>query len=272
MPTKKQNRSERSLKNLKKQRGKYQDILLKIIEISDIIIEVIDSRFIDETRNKKIEKIITNKNKRIIYALNKSDLTNKKEINGLYPYVFISCKNRRGSKELRNRIKIESQKIKNPNNYKRIHVGVIGYPNSGKSSVINLLKGKSSAKTGSEAGFTKGIQKIKLDENTLLLDSPGVIPLEKYSQENKEKISQHAKLGARDYSKVKDPEIVVHTILKEYSKQIEKFYDIKANGDSEILIECLGKKLNYLKKRGIVDADRTSRHILKDWQEGKIRV
>jgi len=270
-------RSARTLENMTKQRGKFPDVLLKVIKISDIILEVLDARFIEETRNQKIEKLITDKGKKIIYVLNKSDLIDVKKLDKellkeIYPYAFVSCANRKGVKELRNRIKIESQKVETIDDYGRIQVGVIGYPNSGKSSVINLLKGKSSARTGSEAGFTKGIQKLKLTDGILLLDSPGVIPSEKYSQENQDMMSQHAKINARDYNKVKNPEVVVSAILKEYPTQIEKFYSIKPDGDSEFLIEELGKKLNFLSKGGVVDTDRTARKILRDWQEGKIRV
>lgn len=272
MPTKKQLRGSKRLKNIKKQKEKFPDILLHVVEISDIILEVLDARFINETRNKKIENLIKKKGKKIIYVLNKSDLANKKNVKGLSPYVYVSCKNRTGAKELRDRIKIEAARVPNHEGYERIQVGVIGYPNSGKSSVINLLKGKSSAKTSNAAGFTKGIQKLKLTSEILLLDSPGVIPIDEYSQTNLKKIAQHAKVSARDYNKVKDPESVVNNLMKEYPKQIEKFYKIKTKGDSEILIENLGKKLNLLKKGGIVDEDKVARKILKDWQEGLIRV
>ncbi|MGD9276442.1 MAG: 50S ribosome-binding GTPase [Candidatus Pacearchaeota archaeon] len=272
MPTKRQLRGCKKLKNIKKQKQKFSDILLHVVEVSDIILEVLDSRFVSETRNKKIENLIRKKGKKIIYVLNKSDLANKKIPGGLIPYVFVSCKNRTGSRELRDRIKIESSKLPNQKNYKRTQVGVIGYPNSGKSSIINLLGGKSSAKTSNMAGFTKGIQKIKLTNEILLLDSPGVIPIEEYSQTSIKKISEHAKVSARDYNKIKDPEIVVNNLMKDYSKQIEKFYMIVAKKDSEILIEKLGRKLNLLKKQGAVDGDKVARKILKDWQEGKIKI
>jgi hypothetical protein len=60
--------------NLKKQRQKYPDVLLKVVETSDIILEVLDARFFQEMRNAEIEKMITSKGKKIIYVLNKSDL------------------------------------------------------------------------------------------------------------------------------------------------------------------------------------------------------
>ncbi|MBI2004494.1 50S ribosome-binding GTPase [Candidatus Pacearchaeota archaeon] len=183
----------------------------------------------------------------------------------------MSCKERRDIKKLRDLIKIYSKKIKK-NFGEKIIVGIIGYPNTGKSSLINLLIGKSSAGVGSEAGFTKGIQKLRLDENILILDSPGVIPEKQYSHTEKEKISKQTIAGGRSYSQVKDPEIVVAKLISAYPKILEKFYNIQAGGDSEILIEELGRKKGFLKKGGIVDIDRTARVILRDWQTGEIRI
>src|SRR3989338_2985915 len=273
-------RRTRNTENMRKQRGKYPELILKIILDSDIILEVLDARFIEETRNPEIEEQIKKypkeghkQNKKLIYVLNKSDLLlNKKEkkIN-LFPSILISCKERRDIKKLRNLIKILSKKIKKPFGEK-ILVGIIGYPNTGKSSLINLLIGKSSAGVGSEAGFTKGIQKLKLDENIFILDSPGVIPEEQYTHLEKDKISKQTIAGGRSFSHVKDPEIVVAKLISVYPQILEKFYDIQTNGDSEILIEELGRKKGFLKKGGFVDIDRTAKYILRDWQTGEIRI
>jgi hypothetical protein len=150
-------------------------------------------------------------------------------------------------------------------------VGVIGYPNSGKSSLINSLIGKSSTGVGAEAGYTKGLQKIRLTKNLLLLDSPGVIPKEHYSQTDREKISKFSKVGGKSFSQIKDPEILISNLMQEYSKEINKFYNTKAK-DSEELIEILGKQKGLLKKGGIVDEDKIARLIIKDFQEGKIKL
>ena len=66
--------------------------------------------------------------------------------------------------------------------------------------------------------------------------------------------------------------MVVSKLMKEYPNLLEKHYRIDAKEDSEILIEELGKKLNYFKKGSLIDEERTAKKILKDWQEGKIKV
>ena len=270
MVTKRQIRSAKQLKNIRKQRSKYPLLLKKIIDDSDIILEVLDARFVKEMQNKEIEKLVKSKGKKIIYVLNKSDLTRKRDLR-LNPRIFVSCRNGKGITELRDKIKIEAAKIDKKGKYNRVQVGVIGYPNTGKSSLINLLIGKVSAKTGSDAGFTKGIQKLRLTEDIFLLDSPGVIPMDKYSMTSEKKIAQHVMVGARSHSQVKDPEIVLNEIVKIYKKELEKFYGIKFK-DAEDLIEKIGRKKSFLKKGGEVNSDRSARFVLKDWQLGRIEI
>ena len=244
----------------------------KLVDESDIIIEVLDARFPEKTRNKEIENKIEKQGKKIIYVLNKSDLVKnlkKTELKELKNYVTVSCKNRKGIKELRDKIKLHSKKIEKDD---RIVVGVIGYPNTGKSSLINLLIGKASAKTGAEAGFTKGLQKLKLTAGIVLLDSPGVIPKKEYSSAEGEAIARHTKVGGRSHSQVKHPDMIVARLIKEFPNTFEKFYKIKANGNSEFLIEKLGRKKGFLKKGNKVNEDKTARLIIKDWQDGKIEI
>src|SRR3989344_3110019 len=224
-------RRTRQLKNIRKQKEKYPSLAKKIIQMSDIILEVLDSRFIKETRNIELEKQIISQGKKIIYVLVKS--------------------------------------IKKP--IGKTTVGVIGYPNTGKSSLINSLIGRRSAGTGADAGFTKGIQKIRLTQEIVLLDSPGIIPNKEYSSSESYLISKQTKLGARSYSQVKNPEIVVSDLIREFPDAFDKFYNIQSRGNSEILIEELGRKKGFLKKGNCVDEDKTARMILRDWQEGKIR-
>lgn len=268
----------RTLKNIKRQRGKYPVLAESIVQMSDIILEVLDLRFVKETRNPEIEEKIKEKNKKIIYVFNKSDLIDKNKveqeyISSLTPGVFVSCVNRKGIRNLRDKIKAISKQIENPVDKfnDKITVGVIGYPNTGKSFVINLLTGRSAMRVSSNAGFTKGIQKVGLTEKIVLLDSPGIIPNKEYSSSDARLISRHTKVGARSYNQVSSPEIAVSDLVKEFPSVFDEFYGIETNSDSEILIEELGRKKGFLKKGNKVNEDQTARFILKDWQEGRIK-
>ena len=266
-------RRTRHIENIKKQRGKFPDLLEKLIAQSEIIIQVLDARFIQETRNQIIEKRIKENGKFLINVINKADLADKRQIDRnllekLTPYLFVSCRLRQGKRNLIKFLMITSKKIKNQNN---VNVAVIGYPNTGKSSLINFLTSRASAGTGKEAGFTKGIQKIKLAKGIMLIDSPGVIPREEYSSGSQELRLKLAKISVKNYSSVKDPEMVIAEIMKSYPGALENFYQIDSKQDAEILIEEFGKRKRILKKHRLVDIDKTARFILRDWQQGKIK-
>jgi ribosome biogenesis GTPase A len=269
------NRVARAIKQYKKaisDKKKFPEVMKGVLEESDIVLEVLDARFIRESRNKFIEHGLKAQGKRIIYVANKSDLIKKKK-NNLKNLVYVSCKERKGIGILREKIKFEAKKIKKLNREKeKIYIGIIGYPNAGKSSVINLLVGRSSAPYSKQAGFTKGKQKIKLTKDILLIDSPGVIPEKNYSTTDKNLVSKQVKLGAKTQEKIKDPEFFIHTIIRDYPGLLEEHYKIESKGDSEIFLEKLGRELNILKKGDKVDADKVARKVIKDWQEGVISL
>ncbi|MEK6892820.1 MAG: GTPase [Nanoarchaeota archaeon] len=245
-----------------------------VIKISDIVLEVLDARYLEETRNKEIEKFIKEQGKFLIYVLNKADLIelaevkHNLEISELEPYVFFSCKTKIGRKRLREMIKIEVKRLKIK--HKKAHVGVVGYPNTGKSSLINLLSGRKAAGTAAEAGFTKGISRIRFNKDILILDTPGVISEIENANTNKMDLKKEAKIGVRTYDKVKEPDMIISRLMLENPGLFERFYEIEAKGDAEVLLEQLGRKKGFLAKGNKVDADKIARYILKDWQEEKI--
>ena len=325
--------------NIKKQRGKYPKIMKDVIGISDIVLEILDARFIEETRNIEIEEMVDSLGKKLIFVFNKCDLVDVAELEAqipdwMRPYVFISATKKIGLNDLKGRVQMEAKRIllerKNvaadedapeekkfikkkhgaPGNktraeektaivrrdesWGRIHVGVVGVPNAGKSSVINFITRRAAARTAAQAGFTKGMQKIKMSEGILVLDTPGVIPESRYTTEMKGEMLEDVKIGARSYSDVRDPERAVMFLVRaapakdpenlSYAEKtrvldaeknaaaIAKFYGIDFGDDSEVLIDELGRKRGFLGKGGVVDEDRTARLVLRDWQEGKIRV
>ncbi len=283
-----------------KHRKPHEVLAKEIVRVSDIILEVLDARFIDETRNLEIESDIKARGKKIIYVINKSDLVDVRELmasgvlRNLKPYVLISCKTHLGRSRLRDLIKIEVKRLRKENSLilkqlnegmkipgkekeiiikvdKRAHVGIVGYPNTGKSTLINSLSGGGAANAAPEAGFTKGIQKIRFNRDILILDSPGIIPESENIKLSSLDLKKHSKIGARAFNKTKEPAFVILDIIREYPGRLEKFYGIDANGDLEILLEKLGKKWGFLLKGGLPNVDKTARRILEDWQNGKIQ-
>ncbi|MBW9220700.1 50S ribosome-binding GTPase [Methanothermococcus sp. SCGC AD-155-M21] len=268
-------------KKIKKiRRVPAKKIANNIIKECDVILLVMDARNPEGTRNRTLEKKINESNKKLIYVLNKSDLVpmemlkryreNIKNENPNASIVFVSSKYRKGTKILRDIIKryIHSKNIKEGK------VGVLGYPNVGKSSLINSLTGKRSAISGLVAGLTKGEQWINLTKNIKLLDTPGIIE----PRDEDELII----LGALRYEKIENPIGPALKILKNiYSLDkdiINKQYNVDIKEASQIneeegglhILEKIGKELNYLKKGGTIDILRTAKTIIKDYQEGKL--
>jgi len=267
-------RKTRILDKHNQHRRAFPAIVKEMVGKCEIILEVLDARFLNETRNIEVEKLVKRENKSLIYVLNKADLVDKEVLKknieslNLFPFAIVSCKDRKGISELRDRLKMEAKKYKDL--FPKTHIGVVGYPNTGKSSIINTLIGRASARTAPEAGFTKGIQKLKLSTDMYILDTPGVIPDSKYSMQDSAKMAEHTKISARNWESTKQPEFAVHMIMQQYPEVLEKYYNIPANGNSEMLIEELGKRKKLLLSGNRVNSDRTARTILRDWQEGKI--
>lgn len=232
----------------------------RIIEEADIVLEVLDARLVQESRNPEIEKKVTDRGKVLIYVVNKTDLIRQSDLKGklteLYPMCLVSSKKKLGSTKLK-RLILRYAKGD-------VTVGVLGYPNTGKSSVINMLKGRNAARTSPVSGHTRGLQKIRTGSITLI-DTPGVIPfLEKDSL-------KHALLGTKSVDQLKDPEAVALDMIPVLKKQLEEHYGIILPDDPEDALEEIAVKLNLMMKGGVPDTIRASKRLIDDWQRGKVR-
>ncbi len=104
-------------------------------------------------------------------TLHKKSLTENAELIG----KITSLSGAVGTENLLNILKNYARTSKDSKDKQVITVGVVGFPNVGKSSLINSMKRSKAAATGNQPGVTKAMQEIQLDKNIVLLDSPGVI-------------------------------------------------------------------------------------------------
>ncbi len=232
----------------------FWKLVNKVLRDSDIVLLVIDARFPEMTRNKEIEQ----KARKLLYVINKCDLVKDPESlkEHFEPCVFVSAKKKYGGTMLFNKIMELSRG-------KSCIVGVLGYPNVGKSSVINLLKGKKSASVSSQSGHTRGIQFVSAKGKLKLIDTPGVL------QYQEKDLLKQIIIGAYNPQHVQEPEYYAMLIVKKYPELFEKYYGLKVEKPLEFL-EKVALKRHVLKKGGKPDIIRFSRQLLYDWQRGRM--
>lgn len=240
--------------------------LKNAVKDADVIVEVLDPRDPPAFRLREFEDEMVKMGKSVILVINKSDLVPrgiverwKKILSKDFPTIYISARKRLGTGELR-RLILRSAKGKK----KIINVAVVGYPNVGKSTIINILKGAHSAPTGAKPGLTRHVQIIRRGR-LRILDTPGVFPIE-------DEINLIYK-GAIRIDKLDDPihycEKLLKYILEIDEDSIKKTYGIEEKEPIKI-IESLALLRRKLKKGGVLDIETAARIILKDWQDGKI--
>jgi ribosome biogenesis GTPase A len=247
----------------------------EVIRLSDIILLVVDARMIGETRNPELEAMVKAEGKYLVHVVNKADLIDVKgfdrtQLEGLSYPVLVSYKSGIGLGKLRTRIRILAKQSRKERGYERVQVGIVGYPNVGKSSVVNFLTHRKLASTAQQTGLTRGIQYARLGKDLLLLDSPGVLGTSEVSPYTKSSTSKLAITAAASVDKIKDPTLVVHELLQEHQVLFDRYYAVSTGGDSEVLLEAVGTRWKFMKKGGVVDSDKVARKIIREWQAGKI--
>ncbi|XP_033496597.1 nucleolar GTP-binding protein 2 [Epinephelus lanceolatus] len=247
--------------------------LYKVIDSSDVIIQVLDARDPMGTRSKSIEAYMKKEKpwKHLIFVLNKCDLiptwVTKRWVAVLsqeYPTLAFhaSLTNSFGKGSL---IQLLRQFGKLHTDKKQISVGFIGYPNVGKSSVINTLRSKKVCNVAPLAGETKVWQYITLMRRIFLIDCPGVV----YPSEDSE--SDIVLKGVVQVEKIKNPEEHIGAVLERAKPEyIQKTYRIPTWNSAEDFLEKLAFRSGKLLKGGEPDLSTVSKMVLNDWQRGRI--
>ncbi len=242
-----------------------------VINRADILLEVLDARMPDQTRNRDVENSIQRRRKTLILVLNKADLITERMREDFLKVcqqkaVFVSSKRKTGMAELEKMIVDVASRRKWS---RKVRVGVIGYPNTGKSSVINSLTGRHAAKTSPMPGMTRGVQWISGGDEIMFLDTPGVMPMDEKDETDK------ALMSAMDPDNLENPGLAATTIIRMFletdKKKLEKLYEIEIGAeDAEGVLLKIGGKKNFLARGGKVDETRTARLVIRDWQRGKL--
>lgn len=247
--------------------------LYKVIDSSDVVLQVLDARDPLGTRSPPVEKYLKTEkaHKHLIFILNKVDLVPtwvsqrwvailSKEHPTLAFHASITHPFGKGSliNLLRQFAKLHLDK-------KQISVGLIGYPNTGKSSIINTLRSKKVCKVAPIAGETKVWQYVTLMKRIYLIDCPGVVYPS--AETDVEKVLK----GVVRVELVNNPEDYVSTVLERVKPEyIRKTYKIEDWEDHEDFLEKLAKRTGKLLKKGNPDLSSVAKMVLNDWQRGKL--
>ncbi|CAL8353601.1 unnamed protein product [Arctogadus glacialis] len=247
--------------------------LYKVIDSSDVVIQVLDARDPMGTRSQSIETYMKKEKpwKHLIFVLNKCDLiptwVTKRWVailSAINPTLAFhaSLTNSFGKGCL---IQLLRQFGKLHTDKKQISVGFIGYPNVGKSSVINTLRSKKVCNVAPIAGETKVWQYITLMRRIFLIDCPGVV----YPSEDSE--SDIVLKGVVQVEKIKHPEEHIAAVLERAKPEyIQKTYRIPTWTSPEDFLEKLAFRTGKLHKGGEPDIVTVSKMVLNDWQRGRI--
>lgn len=149
---------------------------------------------------------------------------------------------------------------------KQISVGLIGYPNIGKSSIINALRGKPVAKVAPIPGETKVWQYVTLMRRIYLIDCPGIVP------PNQNDTPQDLLLrGVVRVENVENPEQYIPAVLAKVKlHHMERTYELKGWKNHLEFLELLARKGGRLLKGGEPDVDGVAKMVLNDFMRGKI--
>ncbi|AHH14138.1 GTP-binding protein [Borrelia hermsii MTW] len=252
------------------------DLIQANLKRTNIVLEILDARAPISSKNPLTEKIIKNSNKDKIILLNKSDLVKTREILKWKEYfetlgnnVLITNIYKKGMKR---QIIDNIKKIANVKKIKtyteKIKVLVIGVPNVGKSSIINLLVGKKSTSVANKPGHTRNIQILKVNEEINIFDMPGILW---HNLEDQEIAKKLAILDMIKNEIIDNTELALY-LLKEMhinnkNKLLDK-YNIKST-DSLKILEEFAKTRRFINKKHAIDIERASKILIKEYREGK---
>ncbi len=272
--------------------AKTKKQIIEDLKLVDVVVEILDARIPISSQNPDIKEIIKNKKRLVI--LNKSDLSCEKENQKWLSYfkqneipaVLVDSNSGKGVIDAIKAIEnvYDKEKYENKGRVgKSIRVMILGIPNVGKSSFINRISKKSSAKVGNKPGVTRQKQWVRVSNEIELLDTPGVL----WPKLNNQKVALNlAFTGTIKDDILQTIEVgyeLLKILVKEYTSNLLERYKIEPQEFENIInssleenekileiMNLIGKKRGAIVSGGQIDTERVSEILLDDFRSGKL--
>lgn len=259
---------------------KTMDNIKSSLKLVDVVIEIVDARIPIASRNPLLDEVLGDKPR--VVLLNKMDLANEAmnkkwlEYFKAKGYEAILIDSVKGT----NLNKIEStsrtlltekfKKLEEKNlDLKRVRAMIVGIPNVGKSTLINRIANRRSAKVGNRPGVTRQNQWIKTGKDFELLDTPGVL----WPKFESEEIGLDLAFTGAIKDEIMDTETLAFKLIEKLNHIdkgiIETRYKIETEGLSTLeIMEAIGQKRGCLIRGGDFDYEKISNIVLDEFRKG----
>lgn len=242
----------------------------------DLIIELLDARLPYSSQNPTIKELSIEKP--CIKILSKSDLADPDTTKAWQSYFEEeeSVKTIATTQDIRHKAEAVihlCQKLspKALRSTRTMFAMITGIPNVGKSTLINAMAGRKVAKTGNEPAITKGQQRIKLNEEITLLDTPGILWPKIHNENSGYRL---AASGAIKETAMEIEDVAFYLsrfLLDRYPDVVTNTLGIERLPESELsLLETLGGKRGCLRRGGQVDLEKVSSILVNEFRAGKL--
>ena len=250
------------------------------IKLVDIVIEILDARAPLSSINPEFEKRTQNKKK--IIVLSKADLADPSETAKWEAYfkksgaslLILNLNEPKSTNIISNEVKrlgVEKHQKEIAKGMKPqpLKTMIIGIPNVGKSSLINRLAKRSAAGVQNKPGYTRGEQFIKVNNDFILLDTPGILPM---SYEDKNKAINLALLGSVKEDVLPNEDLALYLfnyLKKNYPNALNDRFGIEELTDFNQTMDLIAKKRGLI-SNGVYDLERAYILFLKEFKDGKL--
>ena len=241
----------------------------------DVVIEILDARIPYSSQNPLLMEIAAQKPS--IKVLNKADLADTKVVEKWQKHLeknehiqTIALTTKQPDK-VKNILDLCRKMFPNKGNHQFITAMIMGIPNVGKSTIINILAERTVAKTGNEPAVTKGQQRIKISEDITFFDTPGML-WPRIGHENW--ALRLAITGAIKETAMSHEDIAFYLIgylMKAYPHVLKQRFQLEElAADEYSILEQIGKKRGCIKSRKMLDLHKVSSIVIHEYRDGNL--